>query len=47
MRLALGYRDCERAQDALVELEDVVAVRDRTLGPDHPDTLEGGHELEI
>jgi hypothetical protein len=31
----------------LAELAEVAAIRDRTLGPDHPDTLDVRHELAL
>jgi hypothetical protein len=47
MRLARAYKRDLRAEDAVAELRQVVALREDALGAGHPDTLAARHELAI
>lgn len=47
VRLALAYREEDRDEEAVAELEHVVAARERVLGPNHADTSAARHELAL
>lgn len=47
VRLALAYRERNRDEEAVAELQRVVLLHDATLGAGHPDALSAKHELAL